>query len=130
MAAVTLFSVANAVNMAISERTGEIGTLRSLGFQRGTIRSIFLAEGALLGMLGTLAGCLLATAFAVAVNLSRIMWTPPGRTQAIPVHIDISSNPWLVLLTVAGLTAVASLSALAPAVRASRLEITEALRHA
>jgi putative ABC transport system permease protein len=58
------------------------------------------------------------------------MWTPPGRTQAIPVFIEISSNPSLVLLTVAGLTVVASLSALVPATRASRLEVTEALRHA
>jgi putative ABC transport system permease protein len=130
MAAVTLFSVANAVNMAISERTGEIGTLRSLGFQRGAIRSIFLAEGVLLGSIGALLGSLLAIALAIAVNASRIMWTPPGRTQAIPVFIEISSNPSLVLLTVAGLTVVASLSALVPATRASRLEVTEALRHA
>jgi putative ABC transport system permease protein len=130
MAAITLFSVANAVNMAISERTGEIGTLRALGFQRGTIRSIFLSEGVLLGMIGAVFGSLLAIALAAAVNASRIMWTPPGRTQAIPVYVDILSTPWLVLLTVVGLTVVASLSALVPAMRASRLEVTEALRYA
>lgn len=130
MAAITLFSVANAVNMAISERTGEIGTLRSLGFQRGTIRAIFLSEGVLLGVIGTVLGSLLAAVVAVAVNLSHMTWTPPGRTQAIPIFIEIFSTPWLVLLTIAGLTVVASLSALVPATRASRLEITEAMRHA
>ena len=130
MAAITLFSVANAVNMAISERTGEIGTLRSLGFQRGTIRSIFVSEGVLLGVIGTVVGSLLAVLVATAINVSHITWTPPGRTQAIPVFISIFSTPWLVLLTIAGLTVVASLSALVPARRASRLEITEALRHA
>ena len=130
MAAITLFSVANAVNMAISERTGEIGTLRSLGFQRGTIRSIFVSEGVLLGVIGTVLGSLLAVLVATGINVSHITWTPPGRTQAIPVFISIFSTPWLVLLTIAGLTIVASLSALVPATRASRLEITEALRHA
>lgn len=130
MAAITLFSVANAVNMAISERTGEIGTLRSIGFQRSTIGSVFVSEGVLLGVIGTVLGSVLAIVVAIAVNVSHITWTPPGRTQAIPVFIEIFSNPWLVLLTVAGLTVVASLSALVPATRASRLEVTEALRHA
>jgi putative ABC transport system permease protein len=130
MAAITLFSVANAVNMAISERTGEIGTLRSLGFQRSTIRAIFVSEGALLGVIGSALGAVLAVAIAFAVNHAGVRWTPPGRTQSISVVIDIFSNPWLIVLTVGGLALVASLSALLPANSAAKLDITEALRHA
>lgn len=130
MAAITLFSVANAVNMAISERTGEIGTLRSLGFQRSTIRAIFVSEGALLGVIGSALGALLSVGIAFAVNHAGVRWTPPGRTQSISVIIDIFSNPWLIALTVGGLALVASLSALLPANSAAKLDITEALRHA
>lgn len=131
MAAITLFSISNAVNMAVSERTGEIGTLRSLGFQRSTIGRIFVSEGAVLGVLGTLGGALMALVLAEGViNLAGLSWTPPGRSSAIPIRVDILSSPSLVLLTVLGLSAVACLSALWPASKAARLEITDALRQA
>ncbi len=131
MGIVALFSVANAVNMAVSERTGEIGTLRALGFQRGFIRSLFLTEGALLGLLGSVIGVVLAIGIADGViNLAGLAWTPPGRSQAIPIRIDILSTPALVWLTMLGMTVIACLSALWPANNAARLEVTEALRHA
>ncbi|MCW5667479.1 MAG: ABC transporter permease [Piscinibacter sp.] len=130
MAVVTLAAVAGAVNMAVSERTAEIGTLRSLGFQRGTIRQVFLLEGTLLGLGGTLAGTLLAFAASVAINVSGLSWTPPGRSEPIPIFVDIASAPLLVLATVLGLTLIAALSAWRPAQRAARMEVAEALRHA
>lgn len=131
MGIVALFSVANAVNMAVSERTGEIGTLRALGFQRGFIRSLFLTEGALLGLVGSLIGVVLAIVIADGViNMAGLSWTPPGRSHAIPIRIDILSTPALVWLTMLGMTVIACLSALWPANNAARLEVTEALRHA
>jgi putative ABC transport system permease protein len=130
MAVITLAAVAGAVNMAVSERTTEIGTLRSLGFQRGTIRRIFVLEGTLLGLGGTLLGTAVAFAASVGINLSRLSWTPPGRSEPIPIFVDIASAPVLVLATVLGLTLIAALSAWRPAQRAARLEVAEALRHA
>lgn len=130
MGAITLFSIANAVNMAVSERTGEIGTLRSLGFQRRTIRAIFISEGVMLGLVGSVCGSILAIALSAGVNLAHITWTPPGRTQAIPVFVDIFADPSLILYTIIGLSLVASVSAVWPAGRAAQLEVTEALRHA
>ncbi len=131
MAAITLFSISNAVTMAVGERTAEIGTLRSLGFQRSAIRRIFVSEGALLGIVGTVVGVLAAFVLAEGViNLAGLSWTPPGRSSAIPIRVDIVSTPALVLLTVLGLSLVACLSALWPAHKAARLEITDALRRA
>lgn len=131
MAVITLFSIANAVNMAVGERVGEIGTLRSLGFQRSTIRRIFVAEGALLGIIGAGLGATLALLLAEGViNLAGLSWTPPGRTSAIPIHVDILTSPLTIAGTVIGLALVACLSALPPANKAAHLEITDALRHA
>lgn len=128
---ITLFSIANAINMAISERTGEIGTLRALGFPRATIRSIFIAEGAVIGAVGATLGVLLAIGIAYGViNAGGFSWTPPGRSTPIPIRVEMFSGPWLILGTAIGLIVTAILSAIVPASRAARLEITEALRHA
>lgn len=127
---ITLFSIANAINMAVTERTAEIGTLRALGFGRDTIRRIFVTEGALLGLVGTLIGAALALLLAEGViNVGGFSWTPPGRSTPIPIRVDMFSTPWAIAMVVLGLAAVAALSAVLPAARAAKLEITEALRH-
>lgn len=131
MAVVALFSVASAVNMSVSERTSEIGTLRALGFQRSSIRSLFLTEGALLGLIGSVIGVVLGIAIADgAINLIGLSWTPPGRTSPIPIRSDIMATPALVWGTVLIMSAIACLSSLWPANSAAKMEVTEALRHA
>jgi putative ABC transport system permease protein len=128
---ITVFSIVNTVGMAVSERTAEVGTLRALGFQRGAIRNIFVIEGALVGLIGSIAGVIAAIVIANGViNLAGLTWTPPGRSSAIPIRVDVFADLMLLPATVLVLTILASLSSLSPAYRASRLEITEALRHA
>jgi len=45
---------------AVANRVPEIGTLRALGFQRGSILAAFLLESAFLGLLGGVCGLLAA----------------------------------------------------------------------
>lgn len=117
--------------MAVSERTSEIGTLRAIGFQRGAVRNVFIAEGLVLGVLGTLLGTILAIVFAEAfINLGGFSWTPPGRSVAIPIRVDIFANPSLIPITIAGLSLMAAISSALPSAKAARTPITEALRHA
>lgn len=131
MGVVALFSVASAVNTSVNERTAEIGTLRALGFQRRNIRALFLTEGALLGLIGSVLGVVLAIGLADGViNLIGLSWTPPGRTSPIPIRSDIMATPALVWGTVLVMSAIACLSSLWPASSAAKLEVTEALRHA
>jgi len=128
---ITVFSIANAVNMAVSERTSEIGTLRAIGFQKGAVRNVFIAEGLVLGVLGTLLGTVLAIVFAEAIiNLGGFSWTPPGRSVPIPIRVDIFANPNLIPLTIVGLSLMAAISSAFPSAKAARTPITEALRHA
>jgi putative ABC transport system permease protein len=54
------FAVMNTMYAAVSRRAREIGVLRVLGFQPGSILLSFLAESVLLAILGGLLGCLLA----------------------------------------------------------------------
>lgn len=129
MGVVALFSVANAVNMAVSERIGEIGTLRALGLKRGHIRRMFVAEGALLGLMGGLLGTVLAIALDLAIRRSGMQWTPPGRTASVPLGVDVLGDPRLVVFTLLAMIVLAAVSSWLPARRAARMEVAEALRH-
>jgi putative ABC transport system permease protein len=130
MGVVTLFSVANAVNMSISERVGEIGTLRALGFKQGHIRRVFQIEGALIGLLGAglgvLGGALIAE---YGINQAGWTWVPPGRATPVPIGVDAWGQPLMLAGAVGLLTLLACASAWWPARRASKMEIVEALRH-
>ena len=59
MAVGSSFAAMNTMYAAIARRAREIGTLRVLGFSRGSILLSFLFESLLLSILGGLAGCLL-----------------------------------------------------------------------
>lgn len=131
MAVVTLFAVANTVNMAVSERTGEIGSLRAIGLPRARIRRMFVLEGGLVGAFGAALGIVLALVLAAGlINQAGFSWTPPGNTTPVPITIDVQGSARLCLGTLLAMTAIACLSSWWPARRAARLEIVEALRHA
>jgi len=127
---ITLFSVANAVNMAVNERTSEIGTLRALGFREGMIRNIFLSEGVMIAAFGAALGVLFAILFQVGVNVAGFSWTPPGRSTPIPIRVDIFGYGALIPFAMIGMAFVAAFSSALPARRAAKMNITEALRHA
>jgi len=131
MVTITFFSIVNTINIAINERVAEIGTLRALGFDRSFVLRMFMIEGSTLGLVGALIGAVAAALIAeYGINLVGWTWTPPGRSVAVPVTIDVFGSPWLVAGCVIALTVVACLSSLGPARRAASLEVVEALRHA
>lgn len=128
--AIVLFTVGNTMNMAVAERTVEIGTLRSLGLRRSGIRRLFVYEGFMLGIVGGIAGVVLALVASAIINQSGLSWLPPGSAQDLPLKIRVWGEYPMIAATTCGLIIVATLSALWPAHRAARLIIVDALRHA
>jgi putative ABC transport system permease protein len=126
---VVLFTVSNTMSMNVMERIDEIGTTRALGVRRGRIRSQFLLEGGMLGVLGASLGVALAFAAAAAVNHSGLTWTPPGDAHAIPLKLYLLGASRAIVAVWAALVVVATLAAFVPANRAARLPIVDALRH-
>lgn len=129
MGVIVLFTVVNTMSMSVMERINEIGTTRALGVRRSGIHRQFLAEGWLLGVIGSTAGVVLSYVFAWMVNHSGIRWTPPGYNESYPLYLPIHAIPTMVFTVWLALMAMATLAALIPAGRAARMAVVDALRH-
>ncbi|MEO7402394.1 MAG: FtsX-like permease family protein [Burkholderiales bacterium] len=125
---IIMLSIVNTLMSAVIERTGEIGTNMALGVPRGAILRQFLLEGAMIGMVGGLAG--VAFGWILALSISAIgipMPPPPGMSQGYIGEIRVTAGLALDAFVLAIFTTLAA--AAYPAWRASRLEIVDALRH-
>ena len=65
---IALATVLNTVLMSVMERTREIGTLRALGFGRGTLVRLIVVESMVIGVVGSFAGILLGMAVSIVLN--------------------------------------------------------------
>lgn len=87
---ITTLSVMNTSVKAIKERTQEIGTLRSLGFQIKDIRNIFLWESFFLSAFGIFVGTLVALIISFIVNNAGI--TYKAGILSLPVAFSVRVN--------------------------------------
>jgi len=115
------FGIASVLIVSVVQRSKEIGILRAMGASRGQILRVFLIQGGVLGLIGSLFGSSLGIAaiwgfHAVARN--------PDGSEFFPLILDW----WLPVLAavVATLTGVAA--AMTPALRAARLDPVVAIR--
>jgi putative ABC transport system permease protein len=127
--AIVLFTVSNTMNTAVVERTVEIGTLRAIGLRRAGIRSLFVTEGALLGLTGAVLGVVLALVFAGIANQMGLTWLPPGSVEPLPLTLTVWGETTMILSTAVSLMCIAIISAWWPAYRAAKLNVVDALRH-
>ena len=119
--------IANTMYTAVLERTREIGILKALGARSADVRTMFVAEAAAIGLLGGLVGLGIAGLLGLVGNL---VVNQLVRQQAVGLDLSIFQlTPGVVLATLAGAAAVSALSGLLPAIRASRLSPTLALRY-
>ena len=126
LSVLTVLAILNTVGMTVYERTGEIGTLRSLGHTRSEIVSQFLLEGFYLGLFGAIFGSIAGALSISAINAAGITTALPGASTDVPIEADLVL--WAFVLAVSmGMLSIL-LGTLVPAWRASRLSVVEALR--
>jgi putative ABC transport system permease protein len=121
MAIGSSFAAMNTMYAAVSRRAREIGTLRVLGFSRGSILFSFFVEAVLLSALGGVLGCLLA------LPLNGIT-TGIGNTNFAETAFDFRVTPQSMLFGIAFAVVLGSIGGLFPARMASKKEILTALR--
>jgi ABC-type antimicrobial peptide transport system permease subunit len=109
---------------SVASRTGEIGTLRALGFSRTAILVAFLVEALLLGLLGGVVGLAAASAMQ-AVSISTMNF----QTFA-ELAFSFTLTPRIVATSLAFALAMGFVGGFLPAARAARMRIVDALRAA
>jgi ABC-type lipoprotein release transport system permease subunit len=116
-AAITMYA-------AVATRTGEIGTLRALGFQRRSVLAAFLVESLLLALVGGLVG-LAAASFLQWVTISTTnfqTFSELAFSFALTPRIFVNSIVFALVMGLVG--------GFLPAIKASRMKIVDALRAA
>ncbi len=123
---VVLLGILNALLMNVLERVREIGTMMAVGVRRWQILTLMVMEGAALGVIGGLGGATLGWAVCLGLNRRGVMMAAPG---AVVEEVLRPYLTWGNLVAAAGIAILgASLAALWPAWRASRLNPVDALR--
>ena len=109
--------IASVLSVSVVQRTREIGILRAMGITRGQMLRVFLVQGALLGLAGSLLGGAAGYALVGAFNTFG------------PKLFTIPLDPALLAGAAALATVTGIVSAAVPARRAAALDPVEAIRH-
>ncbi|MDX6623760.1 MAG: putative transport system permease protein [Solirubrobacterales bacterium] len=115
---ISLFGIANTLALSIHERTRELGMLRAIGMSRRQVRTLIRYEAVITALIGAILGMALGLIFAALIAQPL---KDEGFTLSYPV------GQLIALLVLAGLAGV--LAAIAPARRASRLDVLESLQY-
>jgi ABC-type antimicrobial peptide transport system permease subunit len=107
---------------AVANRVAEIGTLRALGFNRGTILSAFLLESLFLGVIGGLLG-LFAASFMDQITISTMNWQT---FSDLSFRFTLTRSIILEALTFSVVMGLAG--GILPALTAARMNIVTSLR--
>jgi len=115
-------SIASVLVVSVVQKSREVGILRAMGTSQGQILRIFLLQGLLVGTIGAVFGC--AAGASIAALFTRVLRNADG-TPLLPMQVDSALLlQGLILSASVGLVAAAL-----PALRASKLDPAEAIRH-
>lgn len=133
--AVAAFNIISTLVMVVTDKKADIAILRTLGASPGTIMGIFMVQGSVIGVVGTLAGGVLGVLAALNVSalvagLERLLGTQFLSSDVYFISYLPSQLIWtdVVIICTAAL-GMSFLATLYPAWRASRTEPAEALRY-
>lgn len=124
---VAAFNIVSTLTMVVTDKTREIGILKAMGLPARSIRRVFLAQGVVIGGVGTALG--LVVGFGGAFALERYKFIPLDPQIYFIDHLPVATQPadvaWIVMASIV----TAAVATLYPAIQASRLYPIDAIRH-
>jgi len=122
---IVLVSILNVMMMSVYERIGEIGTIASIGTPPSKILALFLVEGLSLGLFSGLLGSLAGAGILLLLQAVKLKFTFGSMDLVLAPAVPLAE----MLLSLAVVVIISTLASLQPALKASRMEPVEALRH-
>ena len=122
VALIVAVGIASVLVVWVVQKRREIGILRAMGATRERVQRVFLLQGAIVAVVGSLAGSLLATAMIAAfLRLAR-------NADGTPLFDTITLPPWLYVAAIGGALVGGIAAAILPARSAARLDPAQAIR--
>ena len=124
---VAAFNIVSTLTMVVADKTREIGILKAMGLRSGAIKRIFLAQGAVIGLVGTGLGLVIGVGLALVqahykfIKLDQTVYF----IDHLPVSLQVGDVALIVLMSLS----IPVLATWYPARQASRLFPVEAIRH-
>ena len=123
---VAAIGIINTMIMAVHERTKSIGVMKSLGASSFDILSMFLFQSTIIGFIGSIIGSLISFGLfkLISYSVEQILLK-----QGFSLSLLSNIPWWLIVATIAFSVIISLLAGIYPAVKASKLDPIEALRH-
>ncbi|MDO6746149.1 lipoprotein-releasing ABC transporter permease subunit [Gilvimarinus sp. 1_MG-2023] len=132
---IAAFNLIATLVMVVVDKESDIAILRTQGARRGDIVGIFVVQGAIIGLLGTVIGALLGVALSQVITsavagLERLTGIQFLHSDVYPVSYLPSQILWQDVAYICGSAVVLSVVAsIYPALKAARIEPAQALRY-
>ncbi|KAA3608452.1 MAG: ABC transporter permease [Calditrichaeota bacterium] len=124
---VAAFNIISSLVMVVMDKTREIGILKSMGATSGSIMRIFMFEGILVGLIGTVLGNVIAYSVAFLQIQFDLISLPSDVYLIDAVPVDLEFIDFIVISVVS--MSLSFISSVYPAYKASKLVPVEAIRY-
>ena len=124
---VAAFNIVSTLVMVVSDRTKEIGILRTMGMTEKGIMRVFVIQGVWIGAIGTTAGAALGVLLSWSLDRFELIKIP-GDVYFVD-HLPATMDPLTIFFIVVASILVSFGATIYPARQASRLQPVDAIRH-
>ena len=124
---VAALNIVASLILLVMEKTRDIAILKTMGASSKSITVIFLLQGTIIGVLGTLVGAILGTTAAYVLDRYKLITIPSDVYQVS--YLPFKLLPWDLFTVVVVAIFVCFLATLYPSRQAARLDPAQALRY-
>lgn len=122
LAVVGGLGLASTMSLNVLERTREIGVMRAIGASNGSIRSVFLTEGLIIGLMSWVVACIVSVPISIqfAASIGNAFFSRPLDYVFVPASL----GAWFIIVML-----ISAAASLLPSNRAAQVSVRESLAY-